>query len=246
MAAAPSQPALNGAQLTLHHLDHSRSLRVIWLLEHLGIPYDLKSYKRGADKLAPKELKQAHPLGHAPVLDIEKDGVKKSLVESGAIMISAVERFAPSSGLLPGTDDPNRRYDVLYWVEYAEASIMSPLMYAVVFAQVPKQAPFFVRPLLSGVSAAVMGIFVNPLVKQHLAYVEEALSKSDGDWICGKDLTLADFMMSFPLDGARKQWLEKDAAKYPRTLAYLDRIEAEPAMRRAVEKGGRNNFSIFL
>ena len=96
-------------------------------------------------------------------------------------------------------------------------------------------------------------------MKQHLAYVEEALSKSDGDWICGKDLTLADFMMrcaqlggpalilrSFPLDGARKQWLEKDAAKYKRTLAYLDRIEAEPAMRRAVEKGGRNNFSIFL
>lgn len=74
--------------------------------------------------MAPKDLKQAHPLGHAPVLDIERDGQKKSLVESGAIMISAIERFAPSSGLLPGTDEPDRRYDVLYWVEYAEASIM--------------------------------------------------------------------------------------------------------------------------
>ena len=216
--------------ITVHHLDNSRSQRVLWLLEELGLDYELKLYRRDPMTMfAPASLRAVHPLGKSPVIS---DG-DTSIAESGAILEYLVERHGLGR-LAPPPGTPERlRYT--YWMHYAEGSAMPPLLLSLVFARLPKSPmPFFVRPIVRGLAAKVKKSYIGPQLDLHFNFMEGELARST--WFAGEEFTAADIQMSFPVEaGAARGALD---ASRPKLCAYLDRIRARPAYRRAVEKGG--------
>jgi len=216
--------------IVVHHLNNSRSQRVLWLLEELGIPYEIKRYQRDAKTmLAPPELRAVHPLGKSPV--IQDDGA--TLAESGAILEYLVERHG-NGRLIPAAGTPERlRYT--YWMHFAEGSAMPPLLLKLVFNRIEKgPMPFFVRPVARAIAQRAKSTFIQPNIDRNLDFMEGELAKSD--WFAGAQFSAADIQMSFPLEAARARGgLD---AKRPRLMAFLERIHARPAYRRAVEKGG--------
>ncbi len=181
--------------IIVHHLNNSRSQRVLWLLEELGLPYEIKHYRREKSGLAPKTLEAVHPLGKSPV--ITDDGA--TVAESGAILEYLVERhgngrFAPP----PGT--PQRlRYS--YWMHYAEGSAMPPLLMKLVFDRLETSPmPFFVKPIAKGIAAKVKSAFIAPNITRHLDFMEASLK--DGPWFAGGVFSAADIQMSFPVEAA--------------------------------------------
>ena len=216
--------------LTVHHLNNSRSQRVLWLLEELGLEYNVVRYQRDAQTmLAPPSLRKVHPLGKSPVL---VDG-KHTLAESGAILEYLVERYDTAHDLAPSPGTPEHlRYR--YWMHYSEGSAMPPLLLSLVFSKI-RQAPmpFFVKPVARGIADKAMGSFVGPQVKLHLDYMEGELGKSL--WFAGKDFSAADIQMSFPVEAASARAGFKER---PKLQAFLDRIHARPAYQHALEQGG--------
>ena len=216
--------------ITLHHLNNSRSQRVLWLLEELGLEYEIKRYERDATTmLAPPELRAVHPLGKSPV--ITEDGV--TVAESGAIIEYLLDRhghgrFIPAAGT-------SERLRYTYWLHYAEGSAMPPLLLALIFSRLPKSPmPFFVRPLVKGIAAKVSAGFVAPQLALHADYIESELGKST--WFAGEEFTGADVQMSFPLEASAARGAGTD--RRPQTKAFLERIHARPAYLRALERGG--------
>lgn len=213
--------------ITVHHLDTSRSHRILWLLEELGVPYDLARYKRDKKTmLAPPELKQIHPLGKSPV--IIDDGLV--LAESGAIIEYLVER-AGKLKPAPGTPE-HLRY--LYWLHYAEGSAMPVLLLKLVFQRLPGAAPFFIRPLIRSVADRTQQSFINPQFERHIAYWEAELTKSP--WFAGNAFTAADIQMSYPVENGVSRF--GVAKKYPAVDAFLARIRERPAYQKALARGG--------
>ncbi|MEK6426018.1 MAG: glutathione S-transferase [Burkholderia gladioli] len=216
--------------LTVHHLNNSRSQRVLWLLEELGVPYELKRYERDPrTMLAPPELRAVHPLGKSPV--ITDDGL--TLAESGAIIEYLVERYgAGRFAPVPGTPE---RLRYTYWLHYAEGSAMPPLLLKLVaqrIAQAPM--PFFAKPIARKIAATLQSSFVDPQLKLHLGYVEAELGATG--WFVGDAFSAADVQMSFPLEAAASR--AGTVAQLPAIRAFLERIHARPAYRRALERGG--------
>ncbi len=214
--------------IVVHHLNNSRSQRVLWLLEELGEPYEIVKYQRDPQTmLAPPELKKIHPLGKSPVV-VDGDA---TLAESGAILEYFVEkhgRFAPK----PGTPEW-RRYR--YWMHYAEGSAMPPLLLKLVFDRLEgARAPFFVKPIVKAISGKANAGFIGPNIKLHLDFMEGELAKSA--WFAGDDFTAADIQMSFPLEAATARG-GLDGSR-PRLMDFLARIHARPAYQRALERGG--------
>jgi glutathione S-transferase len=216
------------AMLTVHHLNNSRSQRVLWLLEELGVPYEIIRYQRQPDMRAPAELRAIHPLGKSPV--ITDNG--NTVAESGAIVEYIVDTYGEGR-LIPPPKTPERlRYT--YWLHYAEGSAMSPLLLKLLFTLMPKRAPALLRPLVRKVSNQALTALVNPQLKQHMAYWEGELGKSR--WFAGAEFTAADIQMSFPLEAAAaRAGLDQG---HPKAMAFLDRIHARPAYARALERGG--------
>jgi len=214
--------------LTVHHLNNSRSQRVLWLLEELGVPYEIVRYQRQPDMRAPKELRAIHPLGKSPV--ITDNG--NTVAESGAICEYVIGTYG-NGRLIPPPNTPERlRYT--YWLHYAEGSAMSPLLLKLLFTLMPKRAPALLRPLVRKVSNTALTTLVNPQLKQHMDYWEGELAKSE--WFAGNEFTGADIQMSFPLEAAAARGgLE---VGHPKAMAFLERIHARPAYARALEKGG--------
>lgn len=215
--------------LTVHHLENSRSQRVLWLLEELGVTYEVKRYARDKKTmLAPPELRAIHPLGKSPVVT-DGDTV---MAESGAIMEQLIERYGDGR-FIPVAGTPERlRYT--YWMHYAEGSAMSPLLLKLIFMRIPKApAPFFVKPILRSIAAKAMSTFIDPQLDLHAKYIEGELAKSA--WFAGHDLTGADIQMSFPLEGLTARG---NLAGCPHITAFLERIHARPAYQRALERGG--------
>lgn len=215
--------------LIVHHLNNSRSQRVLWLLEELGVPYEIKFYQRDAKTmLAPPSLRKVHPLGKSPV--IEDDGV--IVAESGAIVEYLIERYG-NSRFQPALGTPERlRYT--YWMHYAEGSIMPLMVMSLIFNTIPKSPmPFFVKPIARGISDKVTKTFLGPNIKNHLDFIEGELGKSE--WFAGNELTGADFQMSFPLEAAVTR---AGAANYPKIAAWLKKVHARPAYQKGLEKGG--------
>lgn len=216
--------------LTVHHLNNSRSQRVLWLIEELGVPYQIQRYQRDAKTmLAPPELKAVHALGKSPA--ITDDG--NTIAESGAIIEYLVDhygggRLAPA----PGTAE---RLRYTYWLHYAEGSAMPPLLLKLIFGFIPKQPmPFFVRPIARAIADKVQRTFIDPQLQLHLDYMENELGKST--WFAGAEFSAADVQMSFPLEAASARGgLDRNR---PKLSAFLERIHARPAYRRALEKGG--------
>ena len=203
--------------LIVHHLENSRSQRILWMLEELGLPYEIKRYERNKQTmLAPPELKRIHPLGKSPVLEDTELG--DVIVETGAIVEYLVERGDGRLGP-PAHRDGVLRYR--QFLHYAEGSMMPPLLVLLVVNRIP----------LLGKTAAKR---IQPMIDVHLDYVEAELSSRP--WFAGDTITWADIMMSFPLEAARSR-AGLDASR-PATIAWLDKIHARPAYQAALAKGG--------
>jgi glutathione S-transferase len=217
--------------ITVHHLENSRSQRVLWLLEELGVDYEVQRYTRDAKTmLAPPELRKVHPLGKSPV--ISEDGV--SVAESGAIVEYLLDRHDRGQVLRPAPGTPER-LRFTYWLHYAEGSAMPPLLLSLVFARLPQgPMPFFLRPVVRGIAGKVLGSYVNPQIKLHLDFMESELGKSA--WFAGAAFSAADIQMSFPVEAAAARGAL--GTGHPRLQAYLAAIHARPAYRRALDKGG--------
>jgi len=221
--------------IIVHHLNNSRSQRVLWLLEELGLDYDIKRYQRDPKTmLAPPALRQVHPLGKSPVL---ADG-DVTLAESGAIIEYLVERHG-NGRLRPPLGTPERvRYT--YWLHFAEGSAMPPLVMKLVFDRIEKgPMPFFVRPIARGIAGRVKKGFIEPNIARQLDYMEAELERRP--WFAGGEFSAADIQMSFPVEAAAARGgLD---ARRPRLMDWLARIHAREPYRRALERGGE--FSIL-
>ncbi|HEX8486089.1 glutathione S-transferase [Sphingomonas sp.] len=201
--------------ITVHHLENSRSQRILWMLEELGLPYEIKRYERDkATMLAPPELRRVHPLGKSPVID--DDGLV--IAETGAIVEYLVEKADGRLGA-PAHRDAALRYR--FWLHYAEGSMMPPLVLKLILGRIP----------LLGKSSQKR---IQPMIDNHLNYVEAELATRP--WFASDEMTAADIMMSFPLEAARSRAGLDDSR--PATIAWLATIHALPAYRTALEKGG--------
>lgn len=220
--------------LTVHHLEDSRSQRVLWLLEELGLPYEVRRYERDPKtRLAPPELLKVHPLGKSPVIT---DG-DLTVAETGAIIEYLVDtwgqgRMRPVSGTAEFL-----RYR--YWLHFAEGSAMPYLVMKLVFDRIAT-APlnFLVKPVARGIAKQVLDSFVMPNIRRQLDYMETELAGRD--WFAGAEFSAADVMMSFPLEAAAQRG-GLDSSR-PKLSAFLERIHARPAYRRALERGGPYSF----
>jgi glutathione S-transferase len=214
--------------LTVHHLNNSRSQRVLWLLEELGVPYEIKHYQRAADMQAPKELRAVHSLGKSPV--ITDNG--NTVAESGAIIEYIVETYG--NGRLIPPPKTAERLRFTYWLHYAEGSAMSPLLMKLIFLMLPRRSPALMRPVMKAISKQLMANIVDPRLNQHMGYWEQELGKAE--WFCGNEFTAADVQMSFPLEAASARGgLE---IGHPKCMAFLEKIHARPAYHRALVRGG--------
>ena len=216
--------------ITVHHLNHSRSQRILWLLEELGLDYDIQRYERDPKTmLAPASLRAVHPLGKSPVIT---DG-ELTIAESGAIVDYLIERYG--AGRLAPAAGTAERLRYTYWLHYAEGSAMSPLLLKLVFDKIESAPmPFFVKPIAKAISGKAKSSFIEPQIRQHLDYLEAELGKSQ--WFAGGEFSGADIQLSFPLEAAAARG-GLDAGR-PRLMDFLKRIHARPAYQRAIERGG--------
>jgi glutathione S-transferase len=218
--------------ITVHHLNNSRSQRILWLLEELGLPYEVKRYQRDPQTmLAPPELRAVHPLGKSPVIS---DGAV-TLAESGAIVEYLASRYG-NEILIPKADTPEYLH-YLYWLHFAEGSAMPPLLLKLIFDRIEsgKGMPFFVRPFARGIAQQVKKMMVHPNLERQLDYMEKWLAERE--WFAGANFSAADIQMSFPLEAASARGGLNEGR--PKLWAFLKRIHERPAYQRALEKGGK-------
>jgi glutathione S-transferase len=215
--------------LTVHHLENSRSQRILWLLEELGVDYDIKRYGRDKEtSLAPPELQDVHPLGKAPV--VVDDG--QVVAESGAIIEYLVGKYDDGT-LLPEAGTPER-LAYTYWLHYAESSLMPLLLMSLIMSRIETKAPALVRPIARKIAESVRESFLDPNLERHLDFMESTLQQST--WFCGERMTAADCQMSFAIEAAEVRTDLHD--EYPHLAAFLDRIRARPAYKAALDRGG--------
>ena len=217
------------SMITVHHLNNSRSQRILWLLEELGLDYDIKRYERDPETmLAPDSLRQVHPLGKSPVIT---DG-DLTLAESGAIVEYLVSRYGNGQLIPPAETSERLRYS--YWLHFAEGSAMPPLVMKLVFGQVEEKTPFLLRPLASAIVSKVKSAYIAPNIARNLDYMESTLEETS--WFAGNNFTAADIQMSFPVEAAAADGL---GANHPKLKGFLSRIHARPAYKIALERGGK-------
>ncbi len=217
--------------IVLHHLENSRSQRVLWLLEELGLSYEVKHYARDKKTmLAPPELRAVHPLGRSPV--ITDNG--KTIAESGAIIEYLVDTYGQGRLKPPAGTDERLRYT--YWLHFAEGTAMPPLLIKLIVDRMESaKAPFFVKPIVRGIAGRVRKGFLDRQITSNLDFMESELGKFQ--WFAGNEFTAADVQMSFPLEAASmRAGLDRSR---PKLMNFLDRIHARPAYKRALDKGGK-------
>ena len=211
--------------ITLHHLDKSRSLRIIWALEELGLEYEIKHYKRLPTLAAPPELKAVHPLGKSPVLT---DG-DLTIAESAVILDYLQTTYDSKNQFKPQNPQDLMQYN--YWMHYAEGSLMPYLVMTLVMTNMPKHVPFLIRPIAKKISEGVRGGFINPRLKEHSAFLEDYFSQHD---YAAGEFSFADIQMSFPVIAMQ----QRTQNKMPQIAAYAERIQQRPAYQRAKAKSG--------
>lgn len=218
------------ADIIVHHLEKSRSHRVIWLLEELGLEYTLKVYTRDPLTIrADPALREIHPLGKAPVVTVDDD----TFAESGAIIEALVEGLGEGRLKPPAGHPALARYR--YWMHYAEGSLMPPLLVRLIFDRI-KQAPlpFFIKPVARTIVSKVDAAYTVPELKLHFDFLEAHLGEHS--WFAGEDFTAADIQMSYPIEAA----LDRVGGERPRMSAWVERIKSRPAYKAAEAKGGPN------
>jgi glutathione S-transferase len=216
--------------ITVHHLNNSRSQRVLWLLEELELPYEIVKYERDpATLLAPKSLEAIHPLGKSPVV---VDGAA-TVAESGAILEYLVETYGKGRLVPPATTPAARDYR--YFMHYAEGSLAPFLLLKLVFRRIKSaKLPFFIKPIARKIADKVNADYVDPNLTRHLAFLGKHLETHP--WFAGDELTAADIQMSYPVESAVARAKELGVA--PSLEAWVAKIHARPAYQRALDKGG--------
>lgn len=214
--------------LTVHHLNQSRSQRVLWALEELNLPYQIIRYQRGADMLAPDSLKKIHPLGKSPI--VENDG--HVIAESGAILEYLQEIGDPESRFKP--QDIEGKLQYRFWLHYAEGSLMSLMMIKLVLQMLGKSpVPLGLRTVGKVLGTGVQKAWLNNQIATHAGFIESHLSKTP--WFAGENPSMADIQMSFPLFALLSRG---GIPSLPNIAAWKARVEARPAWQQAIEKGG--------
>ena len=229
-------PCERESMLTVHHLNNSRSQRVLWLLEELGVAYEIERYQRDAETLlAPPELVRVHALGKSPV--VSDDGV--TVAESGAIIEYLLEKYGAGRLVPPPGTEARRRFT--YWLHFAEGSAMPPLLLKLIFDRIGsgQGMPFFAKPIGRAIATKVKALMIEPNLKRQLDYMESELGRSE--WFAGDQFSAADIQMSFPVEAAAMR-AGLDATR-PKLMAFLNKIHARPAFRRALERGGPYSFA---
>ncbi|ORY84970.1 glutathione S-transferase-like protein [Protomyces lactucae-debilis] len=211
--------------LVFHHLEDSRSQRILWLLEELKVPYELKEYKRIGGR-APKELTAVHPLGKSPV--ITDNG--KTIAESGAIVDYIIKKYDTNKTFAPQTEDEELQYN--YWLHFAEGTTMTPLVLLLIFDTASKTVPFFVRPLVNGIFGAINKQYTFPECKKNFGFIEQTLQKQA--FFAGDRITAADIQMSFPMEICDRAGVHEQA--YPAIYAWRKKMGARPAYQAALQK----------
>ncbi len=214
------------ADIVLHHLELSRSTRVLWALEELGLDYEIRTYKRDKNMRADPALKQVHPLGKSPV--IVSDGL--ALAESAAILEYLVD--LADGPLKP--ESAQERQQVRYWLHFAEGTLMPTLLMSLVHGKAIEQVPFFIKPLVKGILGTIDGAFTNPEIVRNMGFVEQTLGQQP--WLAGERFTAADIQMSYGLQAGVTR--APKGQSYPNIQAYIQRFEARPSYKKAVEIGG--------
>ena len=220
--------------IIVHHLNNSRSQRILWLLEELGLDYEIKKYQRDPKTmLAPPELKAVHPLGKSPVLT-DDDNV---VAESGAIVEYLVERYGQGKLVPPAGSVDKLRYNHI--MHFAEGTAMPPLLLKLIFDRIEtERMPFFAKPIAKAIAGKVKKMMIMPNLQNNLHFLEGELGKST--WFAGAEFTAADVQISFVLEAsASRAGLD---ALYPKLMAWLERIHARPAYQRALVRGGKYDF----
>lgn len=219
-------------EIIVHHLEKSRSHRLLWMLEELELPYTLKTYQRDPLTIrAPDSLQKIHPLGKAPVLEVDGE----VFAESGAILEHCVDELGDGK-LRPdrGTKDFHR---YRYWMHYGEGSMMPPLLVRLIMNKVETAPlPFFVKPIAKGIVKKVEGTFTRPELERHAAYIEQELGEHP--FFAGEDFSAADIQMSYPVEALLARG--NVTAKQEKTRAWFERVSKRPAYQRAIDKGGPN------
>lgn len=221
--------------IVVHHLNNSRSQRVLWALEELGVPYEIKHYQRDSKtNLAPASLKKVHPLGKSPVIT---DG-DITIAESGAIVEYLAQNYGKNN-FLPELKTPAHR-QYLYWLHFAEGTLMQQLLLKLVLEKtVQRSMPFLIKPIARGIMKKVMAGYVGPNITANLTLIENHLKSNQ--WFAGEELSGADIQMSFPLEA----WAARKSAEqnYPAIIAFVKRFQAREAYIKALKTGGTYEFS---
>ena len=222
--------------LTLHHLENSRSQRILWLLEELGVDYEIKRYERDPKtNLAPESLKAIHPLGKSPLLT-DGDTV---VAESAVIINYLINQYGASKGLIPGVGTEAAR-QCEYWMHYSEGSLMPYLVLSLIVTKIKTSPmPFFARPIARAIANQLSKGFVSPNVISNLTYIENHLAQNE--WFAGSQMTGADFQMSFPLEAALTRAPKEAPLEHIR--AWVEKVHARPAYQAALEKGGEYAYA---
>ncbi|MGV8926707.1 MAG: glutathione S-transferase family protein [Ewingella sp.] len=215
--------------ITVHHLNNSRSQRILWMLEELEIPYQIQRYQRDEKTmLAPDSLKKVHPLGKSPIL-VDND---LTLAESGAIIEYLQEAYDAQGNLKP--TDHFARQAYRYWLHYAEGSLMPILVMKLIFGRLGKPPmPWLIRPIAGAIGKGVQQNYLDKQLVTHGAYLEKHLA--DSTWFAGSDFSAADIQMSFPIEAMVSRG---GLDKYPHVSRWLSTIQARPAYQKALEQGG--------
>jgi glutathione S-transferase len=215
--------------ITVHHLNNSRSQRVLWLLEELGLVYEIRRYQRDPQTMrAPPELEMVHPLGKSPVIT---DG-ERTIAETGAIVEYIIGTYGEGR-LVPPAGTPERLH-YAYWMHYAEGSVMPSLTMKLVISRIPTAPmPFFIRPIARRIAGQIQTAFTDPDIARHISHMDTALRETG--WFAGPDLTGADIMMSFPAEAAVTRAGGETAMHLAR---FVETVHARPAWRQALGRGG--------
>ena len=214
--------------IIVHHLNNSRSQRILWMLEELGVPYEVKRYEREPSMQAPASLRAVHPLGKSPVITHGE----RTLAESGAILEYLVDTYG-NGRFRPATGTPEK-INYTYFLHYAEGSLMPLLLMKLIFSRIPSRLPFFMRPVGRAIAKGANTTLLDPQIGSHFMFLESELGKRE--WFAGAGFTAADIQMSFPLEAAAAR--APIVRQMPKLSAFLDRIQARPGYKRALEKGG--------
>lgn len=214
--------------ITVHHLNNSRSQRVLWMLEELEVPYQIKQYQRESTMLAPESLKKVHPLGKSPVITDEN----RVIAESGAILEYLVERYDAEYRLK--LHDEDQRLQSRYWLHYAEGSLMPLLVMKLIFSRMGKPpVPWLLRPIGSAFGKGVQKGYLDRQLSTHREFIEQHLAKNE--WFAGSQFSIADVQMSFPIQALSARG---GAASSPAIQAWLNKVQNRAAWQRALQKGG--------